>query len=224
MGALASLALLGASAAIAATILGTDNPDNLTGTPRADVVDARAGNDTVNARAGRDRVFGGLGDDTLNGGFGRDRVRGGDGNDTVNGNRGRDLMSGGKGDDTQHGGPGADLIFANRGADTTVGDNGNDVLWALAKADVAFPGDPSGDKLDGGDGNDRFRVRDGEIDQVTCGDGFDRVLADQFDLITDATPSDPTGSCEVVTRRDASTVSDREENRFESPSDDAEEK
>ena len=32
-------------------------------------------------------------------------------------------------------------------------------------------------------GNDRFYVRDGEVDKVHCGDGHDWVLADQFDQI-----------------------------------------
>ena len=91
-------------------------------------------------------------------------------------------MSGGKGDDTQYGGTRGDVIFANLGADKSFGGNGNDVLWALAKGDVSQPGV---DALDGGNGNDRFRVRDGEADLITCGAGFDRVRADQFDVITD---------------------------------------
>ena len=102
------------------------------------------------------------------------------------------------------------MIFANLGADKSFGGNGNDVLWALAKGDVSQPGV---DALDGGNGNDRFRVRDGEADLITCGAGFDRVRADQFDVITDVTVGDPTGSCEVVERRDASTESESSENQ-----------
>jgi Ca2+-binding RTX toxin-like protein len=109
-------------------------------------------------------------------------------------------------------------MFANLGVDTLSGNGGNDVLWALAKGDVASSGDPIGDTLNGGDGNDRFHTRDGEVDRITCGAGFDRVRADQFDLITDATPSDQTGSCEVVVRRDASTESDSPEYATQSPS------
>jgi Ca2+-binding RTX toxin-like protein len=130
-------------------------------------------------------------------------------------------MSGGKDDDTQNGGGGADLIFANRGVDTTFGGDGNDVLWAMHKDDVTAPGDTVADTLDGGAGNDRFRVRDGEADRIACGDGErDRVIADQYDVIVDATPEDSTGSCEQVVRRDASTESDSGERRTESPAED----
>jgi Ca2+-binding RTX toxin-like protein len=130
-------------------------------------------------------------------------------------------MSGGKDNDTQSGNLGADLIFANRGNDVTDGGAGNDTLWALSKFDVEFAGDPNGDALTGGDGNDTFRVRDGEVDKVTCGEGDrDKVLADQFDEITDATPEDPTGSCERVVRADASTESDTPENQVEEEEED----
>ena len=71
-------------------------------------------------------------------------------------------------------------IFANRGVDTSSGGDGNDVLWALARGDVApGPGvDQVGDTLDGGNGNDIFRTRDGEVDRITCGAGNDRALLD----------------------------------------------
>jgi hypothetical protein len=87
------------------------------------------------------------------------------------------------------------------------------VLWALARADVASIGDSEGDELTGGLGADRFRVRDGESDLVHCGDGRDRVLADQFDQVDN--------DCEQVIRRDITSldqVEDQEENRTENPS------
>ena len=128
-------------------------------------------------------------------------------------------MSGGQGDDTQAGGGGADKIFANRGRDVSDGGDGHDVLWALARADVTAIGDPDGDELSGGEANDRFHVRDGEVDKVHCGGGNrDRVLADQFDQIdTD---------CERVERRDVTSlnqVEDQEENRTENPPEDDDE-
>ena len=50
---------------------------------------------------------------------------------------------------------------------------------------------------------------------ITCGDGDrDRVLADQYDVYTDATLGN-TGSCERVRVRDASTESDAPENETE---------
>ena len=110
-------------------------------------------------------------------------------------------MAGGQGDDVQDGGAGNDVIFANRGVDTSIGGDGNDVLWAMARADVTAPGDQVGDTLDGGNGNDVFRTRDGEVDRVTCGAGEDRAFLDGFDVITDATAENPNGSCERVARK-----------------------
>ena len=43
-----------------------------------------------------------------------------------------------------------------------------------------------------GVGNDVVRVRDGAVDQVTCGPGHDRVIADPQDSIA--------RDCEVVQR------------------------
>ena len=129
-----------------------------------------------------------------------------------NGGPGRDFMSGGQGDDSQSGGPGADKIFANPGRDTSDGGDGPDMLWALARVDVTAIGDPEGDELSGGNGRDLFLVRDGEVDLVHCGEGRDRVVADQFDQVDN--------DCERVNRRDITSldqVEDREENRTENP-------
>ena len=111
-------------------------------------------------------------------------------------------MSGGSGDDVQYGDDGNDLIFANVGVDTSYGGAGDDVLWALAGADVSGIGDPVGDSLDGGEGDDVFRTRDGEADKITCGPGNDKAILDNYDVITDAAAGNPNGSCERVERRD----------------------
>ncbi len=129
------------------------------------------------------------------------------------GGPGRDFMSGGFGDDRQSGGPGSDKLFANQGRDVSDGGDGDDVLWALSRKDVTAIGDAEGDELSGDTGNDRFLVRDGEADLVHCGDGRDRVLADQFDRIDN--------DCELVVRREITSldqVEDREENQTEEPS------
>jgi len=194
----AALTLVFASVAMAATIVGDNGPNDLTGTDQRDRIVARGGDDTVDARAGRDRVHAGAGDDTVDGGHGRD------------------FMSGGKGDDTQNGGGGSDRIFANRGRDVSDGGDGRDVLWALSRFDVTALGDTEGDELSGGDGNDRLRVRDGEVDKVHCGGGDrDRVLADQYDEVD--------ADCERVIRRAITSldqVEDEKENRTEEPSED----
>ncbi|HWH43535.1 MAG TPA: hypothetical protein VNT32_02275 [Thermoleophilaceae bacterium] len=75
-------------------------------------------------------------------------------------------LIGGDGSDRLTGGPSADLIVGGRGTDT----------------------------IDGGAGDDDIRSRDGEADQVGCGDGTDTVLADTLDEIQGAT------GCERVDR------------------------
>ncbi len=118
--------------------------------------------------------------------------------------------------------PGNDRIYANLGMDQSFGGEGNDDLWALARGDVTVLGDPIGDALTGGPGRDTFHVRDGEVDRIDCGDGRDRVLADQYDVIVDATPANANGSCEVVLRSSV-PAGDGKEGAYESPKDDAKE-
>ena len=92
------------------------------------------------------------------------------------------------------------------------------MLWALSHYDVTALGDPAGDELFGGAGPDRFRVRDGEVDRVHCGEGHDRVLADQYDQVD--------ADCELVKRVPVTSltqVEDGPENRVEAPAPDADE-
>ena len=127
-------------------------------------------------------------------------------------------MSGGQGDDVQAGGGGTDKIFANRGADKSYGGDGADVLWALSRFDVTAIGDPVGDQVSGGDGRDRIKVRDGEVDIVNCGAGRDLVVTDQYDQVA--------ANCEIRRQSDILSldqVDDTEENRTESPSEDVDE-
>jgi hypothetical protein len=62
-----------------------------------------------------------------------------------------------------------------------------------------------------------FRTRDGEVDRVTCGPGNDRALLDNVDVITDATASNPNGSCEIVQRRQPHGNQSKSEDAQESP-------
>ena len=96
-----------------------------------------------------------------------DRLHGGDGDRRVNGGTGRDKMSGGTGDDTQYGGAGSDQIFANRGATSRPAATETTTCGRWPRH-VTAPGDPVGDTLIGGKGNDRFHVRDGEVDRITA--------------------------------------------------------
>ena len=189
-------------------VFGGGGNDTIRGVQGNDFLNGGAGDDNVAGdandtgdRTSFDRIFGAAGNDTLKGGDSRDRIHGGSGNDTSDGENGHDRMSGGTGDDTQTGGAGNDVIFANLGVDTSSGGDGNDVLWALARGDVQGAADQVGDTLDGGNGNDRFRTRDGEVDRITCGQGADRAFLDNVDVIGDASAENPNGSCERVERR-----------------------
>jgi Ca2+-binding RTX toxin-like protein len=212
--------------------------DRVAGGPGFDLIVGNAGDDQLDGGAGCDHVFAGPGNDQVQGGPGWswwwsrprawrraqapggrhawgaicERLHGGPGNDTINGGAGREFISGGRDDDVLNGGGAADKIFANQGRDRSDGGAGDDVLWALSRKDVGSIGDPEGDDLTGGPGNDRFRVRDGEVDLVHCGEGRDTVLADQFDQVDN--------DCERVLRRDVTSldqVDDQEENSTENP-------
>ena len=87
---------------------------------------------------------------------------------------------------------------------------------------MSAPGDPVGDALTGGNGDDRFHTRDGEVDRIDCGDDRDVALLDQFDVIVDASATNANGSCERVVRS-AALESDAEENKAQSPSEDKKE-
>jgi Ca2+-binding RTX toxin-like protein len=175
-----------------------------------------------------DKLYGGTGNDGLQGGDGSDKLYGGDGNDQIVANGGDDHVSGGAGDDTVDAGPGNDTVYANVGVDHIAGGAGNDDLWALARADV-HPGpngetDTTADTVDGGPGDDTIHTRDGEADQVTCGDGNDTALLDTVDVITDATAANPSGSCEHVVRKapkaaDQSSSENSDDNGPAEPSD-----
>ena len=60
------------------------------------------------------------------------------------------------------------------------GADGPDRLFARAQTDIPQPG---ADTVNGGDGDDHIYVRDGEADEVSCGDGRDVVIADSQDVI-----------------------------------------
>jgi Ca2+-binding RTX toxin-like protein len=182
LAALVAVMALGATVALAAVTVGGPRGERLRGTNAAD------------------RIAGNGGADHIHGLRGPDRLHGGTGGDRVFGNRGRDRMAGGDGDDVQWGGRGDDRVFANAGVDVTHGGGGDDDLWALSRRDVTGPGDATGDTLHGGWGRDTLHTRDGEVDRVRCGPGRDVALLDTVDVIVDAGPRRPGGSCEYVVR------------------------
>ena len=108
---------------------------------------------------------------------GDDRVVGEDGVEEIDGGAGNDYLEGGKNHDVITGGPGRDTIY---GDDTDASCNSNYV-----ESCVLY-------------GNDEIRARDGEADQIDCGAGTDRVIADDADVVAP--------NCETVERGGGKTV------------------
>jgi len=84
-----------------------------------------------------------------------------------------DALEGGQGNDTLDAGPGNDEVDGGDGADILIGGPGND---RLTGADLE-------DQIDAGPGDDTVLARDGFADRIKCGEGNDRVLADQLDVV-----------------------------------------
>jgi Ca2+-binding RTX toxin-like protein len=85
----------------AATITGSDGPDQISGTRGADVIAGLGGSDKLRGLAGNDLICGGDDNDTLKGGKGKDKLYGEAGRDTLRGGPGRDKLRGGAGRDRQ---------------------------------------------------------------------------------------------------------------------------
>ena len=150
----------------------------LTGVSRA-----LAGNKNSAGGPGNDGVAGGLGSDNVLGGKGNDFVFGDKGSDrAVVGGKGWDLIDGGPGSDSALGGEGRDLIDGGTGTDRMLGGGGGDEI-----VDGELDEASKDDVLSGADGND-ILVADhvpAVRDIVSCGGGFDRVLADRKDVVAD---------------------------------------
>ena len=162
--------------ALAVTKIGTNGPDTLKGANGADKLLGKGGNDVLFSLAGRDSLLGEEGNDWILGGndqrpLGGDKnLLGGPGNDGVLGGEDSDNLTGNSGNDYADGGPGSDKI---------VGGEGDDYLVDGPRRGVAT------DTLIGGDGNDVIDPfnKPTKRDVVTCGGGFDRVLADRADVV-----------------------------------------
>lgn len=112
------------------------------------------------------------------------RVRAGAGADSVGGSSAADTIAGGAGNDTLFGNDGPDVVTGGAGDDVVSGDADDDVLTGGAGTDGLY----------GGLGADTLHARDGELDEVACGAGADRVVADQFDTVIEP------DSCETIER------------------------
>jgi Ca2+-binding RTX toxin-like protein len=168
--------LVASGVALAVTKIGGPGPDTLRGTNGADHLLGNGGNNVLFSLAGRDTLLGEKGKDWVLGGdehraFGGDKnLVGGAGNDGVLGGEGSDNLLGSSGNDFADGGPGSDNIL---------GGEGNDYLLDGERRGGAT------DTLIGGEGNDVLDLinKPAKRDVVTCGRGFDRVLADTEDAV-----------------------------------------
>ena len=155
------------------------------GTNGADVLRGTDGADNLLGLGGQDDIFGRGGSDNLAGGAGKDNVLGGDergpggGDKNLAGGAGNDVVAGGKGSDNLAGNGGNDLVNGGPGADNVAGGSGTDLLL-----DGEFRGGAK-DTLSGGDGGDFLLPlnKPANRDVVSCGGGFDRVLADRKDAV-----------------------------------------
>ena len=177
--------LVASGVALAVNKVGTNGPDTLKGTDGADNLLGLGGNDELFGLGGSDNLVGGDGKDIVLGGSER-RARGGD----------KNLV----------GGPGNDFVGGGQGADNVVGGDGNDLLIDGNLRES------SRDNLAGGDGKDVILADNVPAfkDVVSCGGGFDRVLADREDTVA--------RDCERVkiVRGSREEVRDQEDAFFES--------
>jgi hypothetical protein len=111
---------------------------------------------------------------------GRSVVVAGGGNDKIVGEDAVEEIDGGSGDDYLEGGKNHDVINGGVGRDTIFGDDTD------SSCNADFP--ESCVKY----GNDEIYARDGEVDQIDCGAGTDKVFADPSDVVA--------ANCETVDR------------------------
>ena len=151
--------LVASGVALAVTRIGTDGPDTLRGTKGDDNLIGKGANDTLLSLAGDDTLLGGPGKDVVNGGS---------------------LAQPFAGNKNLVGGEGNDVVQGGLGSDNVLGGEGNDFM-----VDGEF--EPPFVKyiLSAGEGNDVLNVANKPAgkDIVTCGSGFDRVLADSKDVV-----------------------------------------
>lgn len=158
---------------MAATIVGTDEPDKLIGTEGVDVVALGAGNDSFVGKggddvicgdAGVDRIYPGTGSDTVLGGTGNDRVFDGPGNDDLDGGDGRDWLL--------YTSSGADGVQVDAVAGTATSSGGNDTFGSFE----GFVGTTGRDTLLGTDAAEYFDGWGGEGDAIRARGGADQIV------------------------------------------------
>ena len=164
---MAAALLLASGVALAVNKVGTNGPDTLIGTNGSDNLVGLGGNDRLFSLAGKDNLQGGPGKDVVFGGWIVGRCC-----------ESSDFSGG---DKNLAGGPGNDHVNGGRGSDNITGGRGNDWVFEGAEPEVAKI-----DNLSAGAGDDAVWVLNWSPvgkDVLSCGSGFDRVLADRTDVI-----------------------------------------
>lgn len=128
-----------------ADIPGTPGDDDLVGTNDPDTITGFEGNDFISGLGGDDTIDAGPGDDTASGEQGNDTITLGDGSDFGIGNAGNDTISGGAGNDN---------LFGEVSGETEAGITGDDQLFG-GDGDDFMRGGLGNDYMDGGSGSDR---------------------------------------------------------------------
>jgi hypothetical protein len=123
----------------------------------AQVVTGRPGPDTLRGTPKADEILGRGGADTLRGLAGADRLAGAAGDDELRGSKGNDSLRGGGASDVLVGGKGKDRLDPGKGQDQVNMREGEE---------LPAPGP------------DVIRARDGQMDQISCGDGADKAIVD----------------------------------------------
>jgi Ca2+-binding RTX toxin-like protein len=95
-----------------------------------------------------------------------DRLKGSPRKDTLSGRSGDDVLRALSGKDRLKGGPGDDVLIGGKGGDAFKPGGGQDGVNMRDGVELPSPG------------ADVIRARDGSADQISCGDGNDRVFVD----------------------------------------------
>ncbi len=200
-------------------ISGLGGRDRLDGGDGADDLEGHFGANRTGDDGAADVLEGGEGADTLDGGDGPDRIGGGGGFDLVTYYRFRPQLDNDPIavtlDDRADDGEAGEDDLVGRDVEDVAGGTGPDTISATATPgpntffggrgdDVFDPGEQE-DRVEAGDGNDLLTLRDGYADRADCGDGDDRVVADELDVLA--------ASCERVDRATTGSARDVPEDR-----------
>jgi Ca2+-binding RTX toxin-like protein len=190
------------------TIRGGDGNDQLDGAA-TEVAGADAADD-LDGGAGADTLHGADGGDKLDGGLGPDRIYGDAGEDTVSyAHRTspvavtlNDLPDDGQVGELDNVASDVEIVVGGQEWNTIRGDAGMNTLSGGRNEDQ-LEGLAGRDRLIGGASPDLLKARDGEPDDVVCGDGGDLALVDAVDTVRDCEWLDRGGRRQLSVGRSA---------------------